>query len=343
MDHDLGRARRGPRADASMQEIHFPHSLGLLYSAFTYYTGFKVNSGEYKVMGLAPYGEPRFVDLIKEHLIDIKDDGTFRLNLEYFDYCTGLTHDQRASSTSCSAAPARKPEEPPDAARDGPRRVDPGGHRGSRAQARARRARKDTGEKNLCLAGGVALNCVANGKLLRDGCFEQHLDAARGRRRRRRARRGAGRLSPASSSASASVERRHGRACAAATSGPQFANDEIERRLQRRGRGVRSARPTTQLIDALRRRAGRRQGARLVPGPHGVRPARARRPLDPRRRRARRRCRSSSTSRSSTASRSGRSRRRCWREDAPKYFEHRRREPVHAAGRRRGGASIASR
>ena len=85
-------ARRQRHATSRcMREIHFPHSLGLLYSAFTYYTGFKVNSGEYKVMGLAPYGEPRYVDAIHEHLIDVKDDGSFRLNLDYFDYCTGLT------------------------------------------------------------------------------------------------------------------------------------------------------------------------------------------------------------------------------------------------------------
>ena len=94
-----------------LKEIHFPHSLGLLYSAFTYYTGFKVNSGEYKVMGLAPYGEPKYAqDMILNTSIDLKADGTFRLDQSYFDYCTGLTHDERASSTRCSAAPARKPD-----------------------------------------------------------------------------------------------------------------------------------------------------------------------------------------------------------------------------------------
>src|SRR5919197_6665185 len=93
-----------------MKEIHFPHSLGLLYSAFTYYTGFKVNSGEYKVMGLAPYGEPRFAKVIKEHLIDIKEDGSFRLNLDYFDYCTGLRM-TNAKFDRLFGAPARKPEQ----------------------------------------------------------------------------------------------------------------------------------------------------------------------------------------------------------------------------------------
>jgi len=94
-----------------MKEIHFPHSLGLLYSAFTYYTGFKVNSGEYKVMGLAPYGEPRYADLIKENLIDIKEDGSFRLNLEYFDYCTGLRM-TNGKFDALFGGPARKPEQP---------------------------------------------------------------------------------------------------------------------------------------------------------------------------------------------------------------------------------------
>ena len=154
-----------------VKEIHFPHSLGLLYSAFTYYTGFKVNSGEYKVMGLAPYGEPRFADKIKSHLIDIKDDGSFRLNLEYFDYCTGLRM-TNARFDQLFGGPARKPEE-----RLTQREMD----LAASVQAvteevvlkLARGIASESGEKNLCLAGGVALNCVANGKLLRDGCFEK--------------------------------------------------------------------------------------------------------------------------------------------------------------------------
>ncbi len=153
------------------KEIHFPHSLGLLYSAFTYYTGFKVNSGEYKVMGLAPYGEPRFIDQIKENLIDIKEDGSFRLNLDYFDYCTGLTMTNEKFDRLFGARP-RRPEE-----RLTQREMD----LAASVQAvteeivlkLARGIAKETGEKNLCLAGGVALNCVANGKLLRARHFDR--------------------------------------------------------------------------------------------------------------------------------------------------------------------------
>jgi carbamoyltransferase len=153
------------------KEIHFPHSLGLLYSAFTYYTGFKVNSGEYKVMGLAPYGQPRYVDLILDHLIDIKDDGSFRLNLEYFDYCTGLTmtNDRFAR---LFGGPARKPEQ-----RLTQREMDLAASIQAVTEQvvlkLAQGIRKETGEANLCLAGGVALNCVANGKLARAKVFER--------------------------------------------------------------------------------------------------------------------------------------------------------------------------
>ena len=153
------------------KEIHFPHSLGLLYSAFTYYTGFKVNSGEYKLMGLAPYGEPRFAKLIKEHLIDIKEDGSFRLNLDYFDYCTGLRM-TNAKFDKLFGGPARKPEQ-----KLTQREMDLAASIQAVTEEvvirLARGVAKETGEKNLCLAGGVALNCVANGKLLRDGCFER--------------------------------------------------------------------------------------------------------------------------------------------------------------------------
>jgi len=154
-----------------IREIHFPHSLGLLYSAFTYYTGFKVNSGEYKIMGLAPYGEPRYVDLIRQHLIDIKDDGTFRLNMEYFDYCTGLrmTNDRFAE---LFGGPARSPE-----SKLTQREMDLTASVQSITEEivlkLGRSIARETGEKNLCMAGGVALNCVANGKLLRDSSFER--------------------------------------------------------------------------------------------------------------------------------------------------------------------------
>ncbi|WP_417432879.1 carbamoyltransferase [Hoeflea sp.] len=152
------------------KEIHFPHSLGLLYSAFTYYTGFKVNSGEYKLMGLAPYGVPRYADIIKEHLIDIKEDGSFRLNLEYFNYCTGLTM-TNARFDELFGGPPRRPEAQLDQ-----RHMDLAASIQEVTEEvvlkLARGIARETGEKNLCLAGGVALNCVANGKLLRDGCFE---------------------------------------------------------------------------------------------------------------------------------------------------------------------------
>ena len=154
-----------------LKEIHFPHSLGLLYSAFTYYTGFKVNSGEYKVMGLAPYGEPRYAKAIREHLIDIKDDGSFRINLEYFDYCTGLRMTNERFD-ALFGGPPRSPE-----SRLGQKEMD----LAASVQAvteevvlkLASSVAKETGERNLCLAGGVALNCVANGKLLRTGAFDR--------------------------------------------------------------------------------------------------------------------------------------------------------------------------
>ena len=153
-----------------IKEIHFPHSLGLLYSAFTYYTGFKVNSGEYKVMGLAPYGEPRFADLILKHLIDLKDDGSFRLDQSYFDYCTGLTMTNEKFARLCGA-PARKASEPLTQV-----------HMDLAASVQAvteeavlrlaRGIKAETGAKNICLAGGVALNCVANGKVLKEKIFD---------------------------------------------------------------------------------------------------------------------------------------------------------------------------
>ena len=153
-----------------IKEIHFPHSLGLLYSAFTYYTGFKVNSGEYKVMGLAPYGSPRFAKQILDHLIDLKADGSFRLNLDYFDYCTGLTMTNNKFD-GLFEGPRRRPEElltqrHMDLAASVQVVLEEAVLRMTRALA------AETGAKNLCLAGGVALNCVANGRLLRDGHFE---------------------------------------------------------------------------------------------------------------------------------------------------------------------------
>jgi len=153
------------------KEIHFPHSLGFLYSAFTYYTGFKVNSGEYKLMGLAPYGEPKYKDKILEHLIDVKADGSFRLNMGYFDFCTGLTMTSERFH-DLFGGPPRKPDQ----------LLTPY-HMDLAASVQAvteeivlrltRSLSEETGIRNLCLAGGVALNCVANGKVLRDACCDR--------------------------------------------------------------------------------------------------------------------------------------------------------------------------
>ncbi|OPL17793.1 MAG: hypothetical protein AVO35_08985 [Candidatus Aegiribacteria sp. MLS_C] len=151
-------------------ELHFPHSLGLLYSAFTYYTGFKVNSGEYKVMGLAPYGRPKYADVILDELMDLKEDGSFRMNMKYFNYCQGLTMTNRRFDR-LFGGPPRKPE-----SKLTQRDMD----LAASVQAvteevmlrTARHVRRETGMRNLCLAGGVALNCVANGIILREGIFD---------------------------------------------------------------------------------------------------------------------------------------------------------------------------
>ena len=151
-------------------EIDFPHSLGLLYSAFTYYTGFRVNSGEYKLMGLAPYGEPKYVDLILDNLMDLKEDGTFRLNMKYFNYATGLTMTNRRFA-DLFGAPAREAEgELTQREMDIARSIQVVTE--EVVLRLARTVHKETGQKNLCLAGGVALNCVSNGRLLREGPFE---------------------------------------------------------------------------------------------------------------------------------------------------------------------------
>lgn len=151
-------------------EMRFPHSLGLLYSAFTYYAGFKVNSGEYKVMGLAPYGKPRYVKLILDELMDLRDDGSFRLNMKYFNYCQGLTMTSEAFHRLFGGPPrapeSRLSERDMDLARSVQDLTE------EVMLRMARHVRKETGEQYLCLAGGVALNCVANGKILREGIFK---------------------------------------------------------------------------------------------------------------------------------------------------------------------------
>jgi carbamoyltransferase len=153
-----------------IREIHYPHSLGLLYSAFTYYTGFKVNSGEYKVMGLAPYGTPRYAQTIFDHLIDLKGDGSFRLNLDYFNYCTGLTMTNGKFDQLFGGTP-RKPEE-----RLTQRHMDLAASVQTVLEEVVLRMTcslaAQTGARNLCIAGGVGLNCVTNGKLLRTGRFK---------------------------------------------------------------------------------------------------------------------------------------------------------------------------
>jgi carbamoyltransferase len=213
------------------KEIHFPHSLGLLYTAFTYYTGFRVNSGEYKVMGLAPYGEPKYVDLIYDQLIRVSDDGSFRLNMKYFEYATGLRMTSKAFDRLFGRAP-RKPES------------ELTQHEMDMAASLqvvteeimlklARHAHETTGSKNLVMAGGVALNCVANGRILREGPFENVW------------------IQPAAGDAGGAL----GAALAAwhlyldnprqadgkqdkmkgAYLGPEFSNDQIEQRLSRMG------------------------------------------------------------------------------------------------------------
>jgi carbamoyltransferase len=153
-----------------LSELHFPHSLGLLYSAFTYYTGFKVNSGEYKVMGLAPYGQPKYADLIYKQLLDLKEDGSFKLDLSYFNYCAGLTMTS-AKFHALFGGPPRRPE-----SKLTQREMDLAASIQVVTEEimvrMARQARKLTGSKNLCLAGGVALNCVGNGRILREKIFD---------------------------------------------------------------------------------------------------------------------------------------------------------------------------
>jgi carbamoyltransferase len=214
-----------------IKEIHFPHSLGLLYSAFTYYTGFKVNSGEYKVMGLAPYGEPRYTAAIFDHLIDVKPDGSFRLNLDYFDYCTGLRMTGEKFH-QLFGGPPRRPDE-----RLTQHHMDLAASIQAATEEVVLRLTRsiaaETGAENLCLAGGVALNCVANGKVLRDGRFKRLW------------------MQPAAGDAGGSlgaalcayylfrkqprVVPASGDAMAGAYLGPAFGQSEIEERLRRVG------------------------------------------------------------------------------------------------------------
>jgi carbamoyltransferase len=230
----------------TLKEIHFPHSIGLLYSAFTYYTGFKVNSGEYKVMGLAPYGQPRYAQLILDHLVDLKADGSFRLDLSYFDYCTGL----RMTSEKLHrlfGGPPRDPSEQLTA-----RHMDLAASiqavteeivlRMTEALAR------ETGIPNLCLAGGVALNCVANGKVLEAGRFRDiWIQPAAG---------DAGGALGAALAATHIFLRRERRpeghdAMRGAYLGPSFEQADIERRLQAAGAVFTTAGDEAALVTAV--------------------------------------------------------------------------------------------
>src|ERR687884_848484 len=154
-----------------LAELHFPHSLGMLYSAFTYYTGFRVNSGEYKVMGLAPYGEPRYVKTILDELVDLREDGSLRLNMKYFNFAAGLTMTSPAFERLFGGPPRAPEGEITQREMDLARSVQ---EVCEEAMLRmARHVHRETGERNLCLAGGVALNCVGNGRILREGPFER--------------------------------------------------------------------------------------------------------------------------------------------------------------------------
>jgi len=212
-------------------EIPFPHSMGLLYSAFTYYTGFKVNSGEYKVMGLAPYGQPTYVKAIYEHLLDVKEDGTFRLNMDYFDYCTGLKM-TNSKFDDVFGGPPRKPEsELTQREMDLARSVQEVTEEVVLQLAKG--LHKETGLESLCLSGGVALNCVGNGRLLREGPFKNlWIQPA------------AGDAGSALGAALSVHYQYHGNprttngesdAMRGSYLGPAFSNDEIERRLHNLG------------------------------------------------------------------------------------------------------------
>ncbi len=258
------------------REIKFPHSLGLLYSAFTYYTGFKVNSGEYKVMGLAPYGEPKYYDLIMKHIVDVKPDGSFWLDLSYFNYMTGLTMTSEKFHELFGAPPRESEnlvtQREMDLAASIQKVTEEIMLRMTRELART------YGIRNLCMAGGVALNCVANGRILRDGHFDRIW------------------IQPAAGDAGGALgaalaahylhlgNRRHVNGALDSMQGsylgPEFEQGDIEGRLTASGARYEvldEAALLGRTVDSL---ALGRCG-RLVPGPDGVRPARAWRQVHP--------------------------------------------------------------
>ena len=261
---------RGNRIELT-HEIRFPHSLGLLYSAFTHFTGFKVNSGEYKLMGLAPYGEPKYVDRIRDHLIDLKPDGSFRLDMSYFEYCQGLRMTSRRFEALFDGSP-RRPEAPITE-----REMDIAASiQAVTEEAMLRAARHvhaETGMRNLCLAGGVALNCVGNGRLLREGPFDDIW------------------IQPAAGDAGGALgvalfiwhqlldrprdartpDAQHGSLLGPAGNGRRRPGLPEWHRS-----GLRGVRGRCVAVRCSSRPAGARAGGGLVSGAHGVRPARAR-------------------------------------------------------------------
>src|SRR6266853_646857 len=265
-----------------LREQRFPHSLGLLYSAFTYFAGFKVNSGEYKVMGLAPYGEPKYVSLIKDNLVELRDDGSLWMNQEYFEYPHGLTMTGRAFERLLGG-PARRPESKlTQREMDLARSIQDVTEEAMRKMTAF--AHRETGLRDLCLAGGVALNCVGNGRIIREGPFDHvwiqpaagdaggALGVALGIWHRYLDK-------PRASAESTGAWQRRGPLYADAMKGsflgPASTDDEVAAGLI--GKGLRNERRD-------RRDARRRQGDWPCAGPDGVRPARARRPIDHRRR-----------------------------------------------------------
>ena len=307
-----------------LREIHFPHSLGLLYSAFTYYCGFRVNSGEYKLMGLAPYGEPRFAELIREDLIDVKPDGSFRLDLDYFDYCTGLTM-TNARFDALFGGPPRQPDEPlvqrhmdlaasiQQVTEDVLLALRATSRRAPAAQSVPRRRR---GAQLRGQRGDPAR------RMLRGT-----LDPAGGRRRGRRPGRGAVRA-PSSCCAAPRPPAKHG------LDARRVSRTGVLRRTRssagsRRGRGF--DRSTTMRSSPPRRRFAAGPRGRLVPGPHRIRAARARQSLDPRR------CASPKMQSMLNLKVKFRESFRPFapavlREDVADWFDLDRRQPVHAAG-----------
>jgi carbamoyltransferase len=254
-----------------LKEIHFPHSVGLLYSAFTYFTGFKVNSGEYKLMGLAPYGKPVYADLIREHLVDIHDDGSFHLDMRYFNYCTGLTMTNRRFDKLFGRKP--RPAEADITQSDMDLAASIQLITEEIVIKLAKGLRAEYQMPNLCLAGGVALNCVANGKLLQEKIFDNLW------------------IQPAAGDA--------GGALGAALTGYHLFAGKERKTVQRDAmqgsylgpsygqlRAARCQVPAAQRRLVTRRRRegpGRGESGGLVSGPHGVRSARARRAFDSRR------------------------------------------------------------